>query len=54
MDRAAALCLYKHLLQYGKQLKYTDKNYFAERIREQFKRSRNLGGNGTAKAYKVS
>lgn len=32
------LALYKGLIRYGKNLKYTDKKYFIERIREEFKK----------------
>ncbi|XP_071446092.1 mitochondrial ribosome and complex I assembly factor AltMIEF1 isoform X1 [Hetaerina americana] len=36
------LSLYRSLLRYRKQLKYTDKNYFSKRIRKEFERNRTL------------
>ncbi|KDR08761.1 hypothetical protein L798_01572 [Zootermopsis nevadensis] len=35
------LRLYRDLLRYGRQLQFTDKNYFARRIREEFKQAKN-------------
>ncbi|KAF5308703.1 hypothetical protein FQR65_LT06064 [Abscondita terminalis] len=35
------LKLYKHLLRYGQDLQYTDKNYFYRRIKNEFKENRN-------------
>ncbi|XP_076757960.1 mitochondrial ribosome and complex I assembly factor AltMIEF1-like [Xylocopa sonorina] len=34
--------LYKDLLRYGENLKYTDKSYFRSRIRQSFKRNKDL------------
>lgn len=31
------LKLYKELLRYGQQLKYTDKNYYMKRIKQEFR-----------------
>lgn len=36
------LQLYRDLLRYGKQLKFTDKTYYTDRIRAEFKRNKNL------------
>ncbi|XP_048522732.1 MIEF1 upstream open reading frame protein [Dendroctonus ponderosae] len=36
------LKLYKNLLRYGEQLKYTDKTYFFRRIRKEFKTHKNI------------
>lgn len=40
--RQAILRLYKDLLRYGENLKYTDKAYFRYRIRKSFKENRNI------------
>lgn len=34
--------LYRNLLRYGNQLKYTDKSFYLQRIREEFHRNRGL------------
>lgn len=36
------LRLYKHLLKYGKQLQFTDKEYFATRIQKEFRSNKSL------------
>ncbi|KAL3270117.1 hypothetical protein HHI36_009176 [Cryptolaemus montrouzieri] len=36
------LKLYKDLLRYGQQLKYTEKSYFNKRIRNEFRKNQNL------------
>ncbi|XP_034257065.1 MIEF1 upstream open reading frame protein [Thrips palmi] len=36
------LGLYRNLLRYGQQLKFTDQNYFKERVREEFRTNRNV------------
>lgn len=36
------LRLYKNLLKYGDQLKFTDKWYYINRIRDEFKANKNL------------
>jgi hypothetical protein len=36
------LQLYRDLLRYGRQLQFTDKNYFAHRIRKEFKQAKNI------------
>ncbi|KOC62565.1 hypothetical protein WH47_04226 [Habropoda laboriosa] len=40
--RQKVLKLYKDLLRYGENLKYTDKEYFQQRIRKSFKQNRHL------------
>lgn len=40
--RSKVLKLYKDLLRYGENLKYTDKLYFRYRIRKNFKQNRHL------------
>lgn len=42
MDRNAVLKLYKDILRYGQNLRFTDKKYFRYRIREVFKTNKNL------------
>lgn len=37
-----AVQLYRDLLRYSKQLKFTDKTFFKNRIRSEFERNRNL------------
>lgn len=36
------LKLYKHLLRYGQQLKFTDKEYFLKRTKTEFKHNKEL------------
>lgn len=36
------LQLYRRLLKYGNQLQYTDKNYFRNRIRVEFRQNKEL------------
>ncbi|XP_064210745.1 mitochondrial ribosome and complex I assembly factor AltMIEF1 [Tribolium castaneum] len=36
------LKLYKDLLRYGQNLKFTDKDYFHKRIRREFRKNRDL------------
>lgn len=36
------LKLYKDLLRYGEELNLTDKNYFKQRIKKEFRRNKNL------------
>jgi hypothetical protein len=36
------LQLYRDLLRYGQQLQFTDKDYFARRIRKEFKQAKNI------------
>ena len=43
--RSIALSLYRQLLRYGEKLYYTDKQYFNERIRDEFVKHRNLSDN---------
>lgn len=40
--RNTVLKLYKDLLRYGENLKYTDKEYFRFRIRKNFKQNKHL------------
>lgn len=40
--RNTVLKLYKDLLRYGENLKYTDKEYFRFRIRKNFKQNKDL------------
>ncbi|XP_076671315.1 mitochondrial ribosome and complex I assembly factor AltMIEF1-like [Andrena cerasifolii] len=40
--RQTILKLYKDLLRYGENLKYTDKRYFRHRIRQSFKENKQL------------
>ena len=40
--RQTILKLYKDLLRYGDNLKYTDKEYFRYRIRKNFKQNKHL------------
>ncbi|XP_046391635.1 MIEF1 upstream open reading frame protein [Ischnura elegans] len=47
------LSLYRSLLRYGKELKYTDRNYFNRRIRREFKRNKNLSPEESAFQYEV-
>lgn len=46
MNRNAVLKLYKDILRYGQNLKFTDKKYFRYRIREAFKTNKNLTDEG--------
>ena len=43
--RSIAISLYRQLLRYGEKLYYTDKQYFTERIRDEFVKHRNLSDN---------
>ena len=38
----AASHLYRKLLRYGRQLQYTDKEYYFNRIRQEFQENRHL------------
>lgn len=40
--REEVLRLYKHLIRYGNQLQFTNKNYFLQRIREEFRKNSSL------------
>ena len=40
--RQTILKLYKDLLRYGENLKYTDRRYFRQRIRQSFKENKQL------------
>lgn len=44
VGKLQVLNLYKNLLRYSQQLKYTDKEYFARRIKKEFKQNKNLEG----------
>lgn len=39
------LRLYKELLRYGQDLKYTDKPYFYRRIKQEFRKNKSLSEN---------
>ncbi|XP_058064840.1 mitochondrial ribosome and complex I assembly factor AltMIEF1 [Anopheles bellator] len=41
-NRLSVLSLYRDLLRYGAQLKYTDKDFFRARIRAEFRKSASL------------
>ena len=53
MDKSAVLTLYRLILRYGKELKFTDQQYFATRIRQEFERTRNFDLPAASAAYKV-
>lgn len=36
------LQLYRELLRYGRQLQFTDKGYFANRVRKEFKQAKDI------------
>lgn len=36
------LQLYRNLMQYSKELQFTDKAYFQRRVRKEFRRNKNL------------
>lgn len=40
--RNAILKLYKDLLRYGEELRFTDKKYYRRKIREEFKENKTL------------
>jgi hypothetical protein len=40
--RRQVLQLYRDLLRYGRQLQFTDRNYFSRRIRHEFKQAKNV------------
>ncbi|XP_014482415.1 PREDICTED: uncharacterized protein LOC106748430 [Dinoponera quadriceps] len=42
MSRYVVLKLYKDILKYGQNLRFTDKKYFRDRIREAFKTNKIL------------
>ena len=42
MMNPRALSLYRQLLRYGRNLRFTDKDYFATRIRDEFEKCRHL------------
>lgn len=42
MSRLTILKLYKDILRYGQNLRFTDKNYFRYRIRKAFKDNKDL------------
>lgn len=47
--------LYKDLLRYGQQLRYTNKEYFCKRIKAEFKNNKSLNDQqDIAFQYKVS
>ena len=42
MSRQKVLCLYKQLIRTANSLKYSDKDYFLKRIRQEFENNRYL------------
>ena len=40
--RSKAVNLYRQLLRYSESLKFTDKNYFCERIRGEYEKNKDL------------
>ncbi|KAK6166567.1 hypothetical protein SNE40_023224 [Patella caerulea] len=42
VTRGTVLSLYRMLFRYGKNLKYTDKEYYLKRLRKEFNGNRNL------------
>lgn len=40
--RQQVLQLYRHLIKYGNQLQFTDKKYFKNRVREEFRKHKEL------------
>ena len=40
--RSKAVYLYRQLLRYSESLKFTDKNYFCERIRGEYQKNKDL------------
>lgn len=40
--RQQVLQLYRHLIKYGNQLQFTDKKYFKDRVREEFRNNKGL------------
>jgi len=45
------LQLYRDLLRYGRQLQFTDKDYFARRIKREFKQAKNIDNAEDIKFY---
>lgn len=42
LQPSRVLKLYKDLLRYGEELNLTDKKYFKQRIRDEFRKNKNL------------
>ena len=42
MSASSPLALYRSILRYAAQLKYTDKDFFVQRVRKEFKDSKSL------------
>ncbi|XP_072401474.1 uncharacterized protein [Diabrotica undecimpunctata] len=42
INRTQILKLYKELLRYSEELKFTDKEYFRKRIKKEFQQNRDL------------
>ena len=44
-NRSKVISLYRQLLRYSENLKYTDKSYFCHRIRGEYNKNKNLTDN---------
>lgn len=42
VSKIQILKLYKDIIRYGQQLKYTDKEYYFHRVRQEFRRNKHL------------
>ena len=42
MPPSSAVSLYRSLLRYGKQLKYTDRDFFVKKVRGKFEESKSM------------
>ena len=42
MPSSSAVSLYRSLLRYGKQLKYTDRDFFMKKVRSKFEESKSM------------
>lgn len=45
------LQLYRNLMRYSKELKFTDQNYFRRRVRKEFNRNKNLQSEADIEFY---
>lgn len=53
--KPAVIRLYRDLLKYGRQLKYTDREYYFLRIRDEFQKNKHLDSpDQISKAFKVN
>lgn len=51
VERLQILKLYKEIMRYGQQLKYTDKDYFVRRVKKEFQSNKNLKVDKEIKFY---